>query len=393
LGENDVATKRGHYGNGTIDKRGDNSWRLRYYINGRRFSKNVKGTRTEAARELRNLLKAGDDGTHVAPNRLTLTVWIERWLELKGRTLAAQSAERYSALLKLHVIPTLGDRSLQKINATDIDTLFGTLSDKLSPRSARSVFVTLKSCLATAVKKGALSYNPADNAERASTDDTDAATVLDEDELATLVQGFRGTWIYSIVCVAAYTGARRNEVLALRWADVDLQGKTISITRSQERTKAHGRRVKGPKSTRGRRTIKIDDALVALLKADRERHLRLIAGAPEGADVNLSLIRLPDGALLFPSLTGGSLTKLQTAESVTAGFKRHAAKLGWPDLRFHDLRASHGTNLLDRGVGVHTVAERLGHDPAMLLRIYAKRTKKSDATAAAVIGTMTKGLL
>jgi integrase len=135
LGENDVATKRGHYGNGTIDKRGDNSWRLRYYINGRRFSKNVKGTRTEAARELRNLLKAGDDGTHVAPNRLTLTVWIERWLELKGRTLAAQSAERYSALLKLHVIPTLGDRSLQKINATDIDTLFGT--DQPAPYLSR----------------------------------------------------------------------------------------------------------------------------------------------------------------------------------------------------------------------------------------------------------------
>jgi hypothetical protein len=48
--------------------------------------------------------------------------------------------------------------------------------------------------------------------------------------------------------------------------------------------------------------------------------------------------------------------------------------------------------LLDRGVAVHTVAERLGHDPALLLRVYARRTKKSDAAAAHIIGTMTKGL-
>jgi integrase len=287
-------------------------------------------------------------------------------------------------------VPVLGTKVLQKITATDLDKLVGGL--ELAPRSVAFVHMVVKSCLATAVKKGLLAHNPADKAEKPTTDDTDAAMVLDEEQLTTLVQGFRGTWVYPIVAVGAFTGARRNEILALRWVDIDLAAKTISITRSQERTKAYGRRVKGPKSTRGRRTIMIDDGLVALLRAEKERHLRLVAGIPDGVEVDLSLIKLPDGALVFPAVKGGSLTALQTAESVTTAFVRHAAKLGFPGMRFHDLRASHGTVLLDRGVAVHTVAERLGHDPALLLRVYARRTKKSDAAAAHIIGTMTKGL-
>jgi integrase len=71
---------------------------------------------------------------------------------------------------------------------------------------------------------------------------------------------------------------------------------------------------------------------------------------------------------------------------------RSTSKLGF-DMRFHDLRGTHATNLLDKGVPVHVVAKRIGDDPATLLRWYAKRTKKSDTAAADIIGTMTKGVL
>jgi integrase len=67
------------------------------------------------------------------------------------------------------------------------------------------------------------------------------------------------------------------------------------------------------------------------------------------------------------------------------GFVRHARKLGFKGLRFHDLRGSHETALLDAGVPVHTVAASRGHDPATLLRTYAKRTRKADTSAAAVL--------
>ena len=80
-------------------------------------------------------------------------------------------------------------------------------------------------------------------------------------------------------------------------------------------------------------------------------------------------------------------------EAVTAMFMQRAAELGFPGLRFHDLRGTHQTLLLDRGTPVHVVAKRCGHDPAVLLRSYAKRTDKSDAEAAATIGALSKGIL
>jgi len=68
-----MPSKRGNYGSGTIDPSGKNSWRLRYRIGGRRYTKVVSGTKTDAAKELRRLLHDGDIGAHIAPDKI-------RWL-------------------------------------------------------------------------------------------------------------------------------------------------------------------------------------------------------------------------------------------------------------------------------------------------------------------------
>jgi hypothetical protein len=72
--------KKGHYGSGTIDQQGEHSWRLRYRIAGRRLTKTEQGSKTAAAKELRQLLHDADAGTHVAPDRITVEEWIDRWL-------------------------------------------------------------------------------------------------------------------------------------------------------------------------------------------------------------------------------------------------------------------------------------------------------------------------
>jgi integrase len=195
--------------------------------------------------------------------------------------------------------------------------------------------------------------------------------------------------------MAALTGMRRHEILALRL--VDLGDNTLTISRSLEETKGN-RRVKEPKTARGNRTIAIDGTLAGLLSAQRRKVLCLIAGIPEAGDsVDLSLVRVPEGTLLFPApaLAGRSFdpARPRDARSITRTFMQRAAVLGFEGLRFHDLRGSHETVLLDNGVPVHVVAARCGHDPATLLRVYAKRTKKADTSAAAIIGTLlSKGL-
>jgi integrase len=181
----------------------------------------------------------------------------------------------------------------------------------------------------------------------------------------------------------------------LRWSDCDPEAKTLRIERALEDTKSQGVRIKGPKTERGKRTIAIDDGLVGLLCAEREKHQRLIAGIPDGASADLSLVKFPEDALIFPSPAGAEfdLSRPRRPRNVTKEFARLTAKLGFPALRFHDLRGTHETLLLDAGVPVHVVAARCGHDPAVLLRSYARRTRKADTSAAAVIGALSKGVL
>jgi hypothetical protein len=118
-------TKRS-YGDGGIDERGDDTFRLRYRVGNQRYSVTFRGTLKEAKTKLRELLKSGDDGTHVEPARRTLGDWIEHWLSIgapgrKKRRAGRRSVERYQQLLRGHVIPELGTKRLQQLHATDID--------------------------------------------------------------------------------------------------------------------------------------------------------------------------------------------------------------------------------------------------------------------------------
>jgi integrase len=375
-------TKR-RYGEGSVEPRGDQRWRLRYRVGGQSYRVNFQGTISEAKRELRRLLKSGDDHQHVAPSKLTLEDWIIDWLRDRG--VSERTRRRYSQLLNLHVVPTLGSHKLQTVTPIDIDKLYRSLT-AISDRTRHHVHVVLSGCLSTAVLKGALVANPCIRADAPRATDSTAARVLDAKELAALVTGFRGHPLHGIVAVAAWTGARRNEILALRWGDIDLDAKTLRIERAIEPVKG-AQRIKPPKTARGIRTIAIDDGLVALLRAEREKHLRLAAGIPDGASADLSLLRLPEAALVFPA-PGDDLCKLRDANAITRTFQRKAKGLGFGHLRFHDLRGSHETMLLDAGVPVHTVAARCGHDAAVLLRAYAKRTAGSDSKAAAIIGEL-----
>jgi integrase len=392
-------TRRRAHGEGSILQRGENSFRLRYRINGQRHSVTFTGTPAEAKKKLRELLKSGDDGTHIDPSRMTVAQWVEHWLSIgcpgrKKKPVGRRSLERYQQFLRLHIVPHLGAKRLQQLHATDIDALYEDLAGKMSPNTAHMAHTVFAACLSAAVRKGLLSVSPMARCEKIpSPVEANHGQVLDKDQIAALVQSFKGTTLHPIVALAAYSGARRNELLALRWCDLDPVAKTLRIERSLEQSQGQYR-FKDPKRSAHKRTIQIDDALIALLLSEREKHLRLVAGVPDGVAVDLSLIKLPADALMFPSFytRDFDLTRPRDANGLTVQFERHAHEM-FPGLRFHDLRGSHETALLDAGVPVHVVAARCGHDPATLLRSYAKSTRKADTSAAAVIASMSKGVL
>src|SRR5690348_2157344 len=110
-----MSGKRRSHGDGAIDARGADIWRLRYRIAGVRHTVSFHGSLSDARRELRNLLKSGDDGSHIAPTRIAFTEWVKMWLALREHKLNHRSYERYEELLRLHVLPTLGKRLLREI--------------------------------------------------------------------------------------------------------------------------------------------------------------------------------------------------------------------------------------------------------------------------------------
>jgi integrase len=358
-----------------------------------------KGTKKEAQAERVRLLHETNTGEYIPPSKMTVSQWIDQWIEAgapgrKKKKVGQRTLERYEELLRVHVKPTLGTRPLQKLHATEIDRLYNGLETKMAPMTLHHVHVTFNSCLSTAERKGILTVNPMKRTEQVpSGGESDHGIALDESELATVVAGFRPSpTMYPIVALTAAIGARRNEVLAFRWTDLDKN--TLRVERALDFTKKFGIGFKPPKTKRGLRTIALDDGTVAMLLKVKERHQRLCAGVPDGVDVDLSLIRLPDDALIFPNDPAAGAVP-RNPRNFSKEFARRAALLGFPDLRFHDLRGTHATLLLDRGVPVHTVAERIGDDPAVLLRNYAKRKRKNtaDTSVSAVISALAAGFL
>ncbi len=197
-------SKRSH-GDGSIDERGDDVYRLRYRIGGRRFTKTVRGRLGDARKELRRLLKSGDDGDHVDPVKLTIEQWLDEWLRIgapgrKQEEVSERTRERYAQLLTQHVKPAIGSTLLQKLQPAEIDRLYTGLATKVSPwtkrplskRTQRHVHVVLGAALAAAVRTGLLAVNPmTKTAKRPKEGDGRPGIALDETELAKLVTGFK----------------------------------------------------------------------------------------------------------------------------------------------------------------------------------------------------------
>jgi integrase len=144
-------TKKRCHGDGGIDERGPDSWRLRYRIKGKRYAVTFHGSLTDARKEVRRLIRSGDIGEYVAPDRITLAQWIDQWLEFKAAKRRRKTVERYRELLRLHVAPKLGNRPIQQIETREINSLYVNLDKALSPRSRHHVHVVLMSCFKAAV--------------------------------------------------------------------------------------------------------------------------------------------------------------------------------------------------------------------------------------------------
>jgi integrase len=149
-------TKRSH-GTGSFkeDKKAGQT-RIRYYVDGKRYSETFAGNKKEAEARLRTLLGAADKGEHIAPDKQTVKGWIEHWLKIgapgrRRNKVSGRTLERYSQLLHTHVVQVLGDSRLQKLTAPRISELYASITGSIAPRTLlraeRDKFLRLKAGL------------------------------------------------------------------------------------------------------------------------------------------------------------------------------------------------------------------------------------------------------
>jgi integrase len=154
--------------------------------------------------------------------------------------------------------------------------------------------------------------------------------------------------LHALVFVAVTTGLRQGEVLALRWSDVDLADGGLRVVRSLQYLGREGLRFAEPKTARSRRRLALSPDTVSALGEHRRRQLaRRLALGPAYEDQDL----------VFPDPLG----RPAPPPRISHRFGALVRRAGVGPLRFHDLRHTHATLLLQAGVHPKVVSERLGN--------------------------------
>jgi integrase len=368
---------------GHITRRGRTSWRLKLDTAGdggprRTIYCTVRGKRQDAERELAKLITAYHDGTLVEPSRITVADYLHAWLD-GPHGLAPTSIQRYRQLAEQQIIPHLGAVSLQKLRPAHIADWHAKLlkaggqdGRALSARTVGHAHRVLRLLLARAVTNEIIPRNVASVIKPPKIEETEVE-ILRANQLVAVLEALTGYALEPIAVLALSTGARRGELLALHWRDLDLDAATMRIEYSLEQTKA-GLRLKAPKTKHGRRVVALPPIAVETLRAHRRRVLELRVALGQG--------KLDTDALVFSRLDGSPLPP----NNLSRDWRRFAQTRGLPAVAFHALRHSHVSALIAAGVDPLTISRRIGHSsPVVTLRVYAHLFRNTDAAAADAI--------
>jgi integrase len=302
-----------------------------------------------------------------------------KWLELVESDLSPTTVRGYRNKLKVWIFPAIGDRPVNKITTDDLDQFYRGLVRQagLSPATVRQINAIVRRALRQAVIWGWVAANPAANVTppRVMKPKLSPPNADQVDELlhyASTHDPELGHFLH----IATSTGARRGEVCALRWNNLDTKRMTLTIERSIAEVPG-GLKEKDTK-THAERRIALDVDTLAVFEAQRV----IVTDRAKSVGMKISpnafvFSREPDCKV---PMTPGAITKQ---------FAVVRDALGYDNVRLHDLRHFAATRMMTAGVPVRTVSGRLGHaNPATTLSVYTHFVEASDQEAALVMGNL-----
>jgi integrase len=312
---------------------------------------------------------------YIAPTKLTVGEYLTAWIDAHARKIKPTTLNRYRELIKDYLVPRLGSIKLQELKPLHIEQFYNSMAEQvgvagkhLAPRTSRQAGAILKTALKQAVEvENLITINPATRVKLPKSNSV-TPTPYNFSELKQFLDVARSHRLYFYFRLSAFTGARRGELLALKWPDFD--GKAINLTKNRT---SIGNEVIEQNTTKGgnngQRRVTLDNETIEQFKEHRRRQLSERMALGEYWQDTGYVFTQENGLPLYTS-------------TVSDLYRKLIKKAGLRHNRLHDLRHAHATELLRLGEPLHVVANRLGHRDAMVTAtIYAHVSSEQAETA------------
>ena len=377
--------KRRANGEGNIRKRKDGRWEGRYTAGhdpetGKAIIKNVLGkSQAEVKEKLKRAIEETAGLDIVRSDSCTVGEWVQTWFELYSKpNVRPNTAAYYRRFIDCRVLPNIGTIKLNKLTARDIQKLYNDLKNHgrvrevqktknpgLSSSYVRGLHMMLHNCLERARKERLILRNPTEDCIIPKIEKKEMK-ILRQEDLSAYLKAADARGLLPMFFLELTSGLRKGELVALLWSDLDVERKTLSVSKQAVRAEGGEIKVTRPKTATSIRKISIPQEAVDLLLREHDQH--------------------PDNPYLFPSPKTGGMYHPDSVVKLHGKILRDA---GLEHIRFHDLRHTFATLALQNGVDVKTVSSMLGHyDAGFTLRTYAHATDRMQEEAAEKLGSV-----
>jgi integrase len=330
-----------------------NRWVIDFYDNQgkRRWKTLPKGTTKKKARDaMRDIEDLLAKGIYLPDKRIPTFEKVSMdWLEFKKPNIRDSTWNMYERYLRLHfdVIRNLKINSITIVTVEKFIRSFQ--NDEMKLATLRKIIVTLNQVMNYAVRHRYIDYNPVRDAERPKDrgiEESGCISILNPFEINTFLNSVKGQKYQTLFMLAIMSGARRGEILGLKWGDIDWLNNQIKIRRSFNSGQWYR-----PKTKSSKREIDLGPKMMSILKKWK------LACSQN------------DLGLVFPNRTGGPIEPTHlTRYHFYPALK--AAEL--KKIRFHDLRHTKVSLMIEQGENIKYIQNQLGHaNPTVTLNVYA----------------------
>ena len=345
-----------------IYQRKDGRWAGQVWVttsSGQRKRKTIYGSSRQEVKQKITLfnVEVATKG-YVETSDMSIEQFLSEWVE-NLESVRFNTRNSYEDNIRLHINPHIGRIKIQKLRALDIQRLLSTIEAKgLSPRTCQYIFAILRKALNQAVKWNMINFNPSDGVDRPRVPKYEIQPLTAKEAKKFLdTAKERKDPFYPLFLLALSTGMRSGELLGLEWQDVDLENKRISVRHTLiNKTKT----LAEPKTARARRVIELSDLAVQALNEHKKNQAKIRLQASSWSSTY---------DLVFPTEIG---TPFDHSHLTQRHFLPILKDAGLPRIRFHDLRHTAATLLLQAGEHPKVVQEMLGHSTiSMTLDTYS----------------------